>query len=80
MVGIVQCEAATSLQIDEVRRIAGRTAAVLPVVASEPHVDPRAPQNLVPIGGLERVLRHRMGDPGLVLRHLREAVAERAAS
>ena len=32
---------------------------------SEPHIDPRAPQNLVPIGALERELRHRMGDPRL---------------
>ena len=41
---------------------------------SEPHVDPRAPQNLVPIGALETELRHRMGDRGLVYRALREAV------
>ena len=46
------------------RAIADRTAALLPVVGSEPHIDPRAPQNLVPIGALERELRHRMGDPG----------------
>ena len=39
------------------RAIADRTAAVLPMVASEPHVDPRAPQNLVPIAALERDLR-----------------------
>ena len=56
------------------------TAALLPVTGSEPHVDPRAPQNLVPIGALERELRHRMGDPGLVYRALRHAVSERAAS
>jgi hypothetical protein len=78
--GIVRCEAASSLPLDDVRVLADRTAALLPLVASEPHVDPRAPQNLVPIGGLERVLRHRMGDPGLVTRRLREAVVERVAS
>jgi hypothetical protein len=50
------------------------------VVGSEPHIDPRAPQNLVPIGALERELRHRMGDPGLVYRALRLAVSEREAS
>jgi hypothetical protein len=78
--GIVRCEAATSLPLADVLGMAGRTAALLPIVASEPHVDPRAPQNLVPIGGLERVLRHRMGEAGLVLRRLREAVSERRAS
>jgi hypothetical protein len=74
--GIVRCEASGGLPLGDVVAIADRTAALLPVVASEPHVDPRAPQNLVPIGALERVLRHRMGDPGLVLRALREAVVE----
>jgi hypothetical protein len=49
-------------------------------VASEAHLDPRAPQNLVPIAALERHLRHRMGDQGLVYRALRLALAEREAS
>jgi hypothetical protein len=44
-------------------------------VGSEPHIEPRAPQNLVPIAALERDLRHRLGDAGLVLRALRSAVA-----
>jgi hypothetical protein len=78
--GIVRCEASGRLGKDEVRTIADRTAALLPVTGSEPHVDPRAPQNLVPIGALERELRHRMGDPGLVYRALRHAVSDRAAS
>ena len=78
--GIVRCEASGHLPLADVTVMADRTAALLPVVASEPHLDPRAPQNLVPIGALERQLRHRMGDPGLVYRALREAVAERRAS
>ena len=53
---------------------------LLPLVASQAHLDPRAPQNLVPIGALERLLRHRMGDPGLVYRALRAAVSDRRAS
>ncbi len=48
------------------------TAALGPF-ASEPHKDARAPQNLYPIGGLERVLRHRLGDPGVLYRALRRA-------
>jgi len=78
--GIVRCEASGQLPMTEVVAIADRTAALLPLVASEPHIDPRAPQNLVPIGALERQLRHRMGDPGLVYRALREAVTEPRAS
>jgi hypothetical protein len=78
--GIVRCEASGKLPKDDVRSIADRTASLLPLVGSEPHIDPRAPQNLVPIGALERELRHRMGDPGLVYRALREAVSEREAS
>jgi hypothetical protein len=35
--------------------------------------DSRAPQNLFPIAGLERALRRRLGDPGLLYRALRTA-------
>jgi len=78
--GVIRCEASGQLPIADVVTIADRTAAVLPLVASEPHLDPRAPQNLVPIAALERRLRHLMGDQGLVYRALREAVRERRAS
>lgn len=78
--GVVRCEASGGLPLDQVVSIADRTAAVLPVVCSEAHLDPRAPQNLVPIAALERELRHRMGDRGLVYRALREAVTVAEAS
>ena len=77
--GIVRCEASGQLPLEEVRTIADRTAAVLPVVASEAHLDPRAPQNLVPIAALERELRHLMGDQRLVYRALREATMREAS-
>jgi hypothetical protein len=72
--GVVRCEAYGSLPIGDVRAMADRTAAVLPLVASQEHLDPRAPQNLVPIAALERELRHLMGDRGLVYRAIRGAV------
>jgi hypothetical protein len=72
--GIARCEASVHLDLARVVAVADRCAAVLPVVASQPHLDPRAPQNLVPVGALERDLRHRLGDAGLVLRALRSAV------
>jgi hypothetical protein len=77
--GIVRCEASGQLPRETVRIIADRTAAVLPTVASEAHLDPRAPQNLVPIAALERELRHRMGDPRLTYRALRGAVMREAS-
>ena len=57
----------------EVTQLADLTARLLPRFASTPHKDPRAPQNLVPIGGLERELRRRLGDQQLLYRSLRAA-------
>ena len=74
--GIVRCEAWPERGLDKVIKIAGATAAALPRFASEPHKDDRAPQNLYPIAGLERDLRHRLGDPGVVYRALQRAVAD----
>lgn len=76
--GIARCEASVHLDLARVVAVADRCAAVLPAVASQPHLDPRAPQNLVPVGALERDLRHRLGDAGLVLRALRSAVGAAA--
>jgi hypothetical protein len=77
--GVVRCEVSSALALDEAVAIADRTAAVLPLVGSEPHVDPRAPQNLVPIAALERELRRQLGDPAFVYRALRTAVANAGA-
>lgn len=60
--GVVRCEASDSLSRTQVVRLADTSATVLPGLASEAHKDARAPQNLIPIGGLEKSLRHRLGD------------------
>lgn len=73
--GVVRCEVSSALAVEQAAAIADRTAALLPLVASEGHIDPRAPQNLVPIAALERELRRRLGDSGFVYRALRSAVA-----
>ncbi|MCB2223268.1 MAG: hypothetical protein KQH83_03745 [Actinobacteria bacterium] len=78
--GVVRCEAAAANPVEDVVVLADRSAAILPTVASESHLDPRAPQNLIPIAALERDLRHRLGDAGLVLRHLRAAVMRMEAA
>ncbi|HEY5171760.1 MAG TPA: hypothetical protein VIK54_08550 [Acidimicrobiia bacterium] len=71
--GIVRCEATGALAPRAVVDLADTVTAVLPPFASAPHKDARAPQNLYPIGGLERDLRHRLGDAGVVYRALRRA-------
>jgi hypothetical protein len=71
--GVVRIECAADLPAPEVTHLADLTARVLPPLASAPHKDPRAPQNLVPIGGLERELRRRLGDQQLLYRALRAA-------
>lgn len=73
--GIVRCEASADLTVAEAARLADRAAATLPRFASHPHKDGRAPQNLYPIGGLERHLRRMLGDHHLLERHLRRAAA-----
>lgn len=78
--GVVRLECSTDLPTAEVTRLADITARVLPPLASAAHKDERAPQNLVPIGGLERELRHRLGDQQLLYRALRAAAARKAGS
>jgi uncharacterized protein len=73
--GIVRCEVSSALPIERAISVANRATAILPKLASASHVDPRAPQNLVPIAALERELRRRLGDPAFVYRALRAAVA-----
>lgn len=68
--GIVRCECTASLPLPEVCRLADRTAAFLPRVATAQHLDPRAPQNLAPIAALERHLKRMLGDSGLVYRSI----------
>ena len=46
---------------------------VLPRFASRAYKDPRAPQNLMPVAGLEKRLRGLLGDPKLLHRTLVKA-------
>jgi len=69
--GIARLEANPDLPIKDVTALADASALMLPRLASVAHKDPRAPQNLTPIAGLERMLRAKLGDPRLLLRNLR---------
>jgi hypothetical protein len=71
--GVVRCEAAGDMAPAAAAAMADRVTATLPRFASVAYKDPRAPQNLYPIAELERVLRHRLGDPRVMERALRDA-------
>lgn len=73
--GVVRVECSAQLPTDEVIALANLSQATLPTYASEEHKDPRAPQNLYPIAGLENHLRRRLGDRELMVRALRLAAA-----
>jgi hypothetical protein len=71
--GVVRLEASADQLVADALVGLDRLAAALPRYASSLHKDPRAPQNLSPIGGLERELRHRLGDPAVLYRSLLSA-------
>lgn len=73
--GVVRVECAPELPVAQAVTLADVSAVTLPRFASQSFKDPRAPQNLVPIGGLERRLRALLGDPRLLHRGLRLAAA-----
>jgi uncharacterized protein len=74
--GVVRGEASGDMAPAEARRLADLATATLPAFASTARRDPRAPQNLYPIGELERRLRHRLGDPLLCYRALQTAASD----
>ena len=74
--GLVRIELFQSFGIDAAKQEADRVAGILPRLAGIPHRDPRAPQNLQPVGALETHLRRLMGSSRLATRAARDAVAE----
>ena len=73
--GVVRVECSADLAIADVVRLAGLSQTCLARFASTRYKDPRAPQNLYPISGLERELRRRLGDPRLLYRALSRSAA-----
>lgn len=71
--GVVRLEAAIELPLPEVITLANVTQNLLGRFASVEYKDARAPQNLIPIAGLENDLRHRLGLAPVVYRSLRAA-------
>ena len=77
--GVVRCECSADVAPTEVIALANMSAALLVKYASDPHKEPRAPQNLYPVSGLERELRRRLGDSELIYRGLRSSAARAEA-
>ena len=75
LAGLVRCEVRMEMGVDEARRVADRTACILPDFAGRPGIDPRAPQNLTPVGALETRLRHLLGHPVVIRRALQSHLA-----
>jgi hypothetical protein len=79
LAGIVRLETPAGVGETAAIDLADLTASVLPAFASHPAHDPRAPQNLVPVGALEKNLRHRLGEPAFLRRaiesHLQRELA-----
>lgn len=71
--GVVRVECPIELPPAEAVAMADRSAQVLCRYASAEYKDSRAPQNLYPIAGLERELKHRLGDAALLYRAIRSA-------
>lgn len=78
LAGVVRLETSGAHGVERARMLADASARELPRFASTPERDPRAPQNLHPIGGLETALRHLLGDH-LVVRRAIEARLHREA-
>jgi hypothetical protein len=76
--GLVRGECAAELTVPAAVALADLSAVTLPRFAATAYKDPRAPQNLVPIAGLEQRLRARLGDPRLLHRALARAAARSA--
>lgn len=71
--GIVRFEAASDVDLNHVITTANMTQKLFARFASVEYKDGRAPQNLVPISGLEKQLRHQLGQTALLYRELRTA-------
>ena len=72
--GIARLEVPASSGSGQAVATVDRAARWLPVFASAPHRDARAPVNLAPVARLEQHLHHLLGDSRLALRAVREAV------
>lgn len=74
LAGVVRLEAPGALPRNAAARLADQCALALPRLASSPVRDPRAPQNLTPVGALEALLTRRLGEREWVRRLIASAL------
>jgi hypothetical protein len=74
--GIIRLEAKGAAGLNNALALANVSAAYLPRFASTPARDPRAPQNLTPVGALEEHLRNQMGNATLIQRAIERRISE----
>lgn len=79
LAGLVRCEVRMALGLEQAVKIADLVTYHLPTFAGRPGVDPRAPQNLTPVGALENRLKHRLGSAILISRALLTQISKDAA-
>jgi hypothetical protein len=73
--GVVRLECSAELTVEQAVLLAELSTVTLPRYASSAIKDPRAPQQLIPIAGLEQRLRRMLGDSKLLQRALVSASA-----
>ena len=76
LAGVIRLEVRAALGLESACKIANFSARELPRFVSSPARDPRAPQNLAPVGNLETELRHRLGDSLLLRRGIEKKLLE----
>ena len=76
LAGLVRCECRMDVGLTRAVELADAASVVLPRFAGRPGVDPRAPQNLTPVGALEARLKHRLGSSSVLSRALQAHLAE----
>jgi hypothetical protein len=76
--GIVRLETPATSTVAPVD-VADMVSHNLPRFASRPEHDPRAPQNLLPVGALEKRLRHELGDSRYVRRLIEDSLFKEMA-
>ena len=75
---LMRMETWATLPVTQAAQLADECAAILPRMASSLVHDPRAPQNLTPVRGLEKKLHRILGDRRWLRRRIAVALAQRA--
>lgn len=78
--GIIRLEVRAAVGLQNAKKMADFSSSALPRFVSSAARDPRAPQNLAPVGMLETELRHRLGDPLLIRRAIEKKLWQEVTS